>query len=156
MQAHLGLPALCATIERHAAMGHHSEALELFRLTCAMGPFTPLLPTTYHTLIFAAAALQELGAAAVVTWHMDNSGIKMDVYTHNYVLGMYLSCGMLREAWERKEARVALLRNDTHRAIRENHSRSLVLISKNFKKTSRWIVDLGTHKYCSMNCFDSQ
>ncbi|KAG2576606.1 pentatricopeptide repeat-containing protein At5g50390, chloroplastic-like [Panicum virgatum] len=92
------LPALCAAIERHAAAGRHAEALDAFRLARAAGPFTPLPPTTYHALISAAAALREPGAAAAVAWHMESSGAETDVFTHNCVLGMYLSCGMLGEA----------------------------------------------------------
>ncbi|RLN05297.1 pentatricopeptide repeat-containing protein [Panicum miliaceum] len=95
---HARLPALCAAIERHAAAGRHAEALDAFRLARAAGPFTPLPPTTYHALIAAAAALREPGAAAAVAWHMESSGAEADVYAHNCVLGMYLSCGMLGEA----------------------------------------------------------
>ncbi|XP_039852776.1 pentatricopeptide repeat-containing protein At5g50390, chloroplastic-like [Panicum virgatum] len=91
-------PALCAAIERHAAAGRHAEALDAFRLARAAGPFTPLPPATYRALIAAAAALREPAAAAAVAWHVESSGAEADVYTHNCVLGMYLSCGMLGEA----------------------------------------------------------
>ncbi|RCV30131.1 hypothetical protein SETIT_6G069400v2 [Setaria italica] len=92
------LPSLCTAIERHAAAGRHAEALDAFRLARAASPFAPLPPATYHALLAAAAALREPGAVAAVAWHMESSGAEADAYTHNRVLGAYLSCGMLGEA----------------------------------------------------------
>ncbi|OEL18194.1 Pentatricopeptide repeat-containing protein [Dichanthelium oligosanthes] len=92
------LPALCAAIERHAAAGRHADALDVFRLARAGAPFTPLPLATYHSLVAAAAALRDPGAAAAVAWHMESSGSEMGVYEHNLVLAMYLRCGMLGEA----------------------------------------------------------